>query len=119
MRTEIAALAPENASLRTEHAVISLRARELQEHSQLLTESATETARKLQEREAELTRMQTEIATLEPENERLRVELADISQRAAKLEEHTRGYRGAIDSGVYLYAVDSSQIGGRVPVARK
>jgi O-methyltransferase len=89
-QTEIATLAPEDDRLRAEHAEISHRAAALQEHNRLLTESATETARKLQEREAELTRTQIEIATLAPENARLRAEHADISRRAAALQEHNR-----------------------------
>ena len=89
-RIQIATLVPENERLRAEHAVISQRAAELEEHNQLLTASVTETARKLQERDAEMTRMQIQVATLAPEDERLRAEHAEISQRAAALREHNR-----------------------------
>ena len=87
---QLATLKPENERLRAEHAVISQRAAELEQHNQLLTASVTETARKLQERDAEMTRMQIQVATLAPEDERLRAEHAEISKRAAALREHNR-----------------------------
>jgi O-methyltransferase len=87
---EIATLAPENQRLRAEHAVFSQRAAELEAHNRLLTESATETALKLQERDAELTKALVEVATLSPDNQRLRAEHAVISLRAAEFEEHNQ-----------------------------
>jgi len=89
-RSEIANLTPENERLRAEHAAFSRGAAELEEHNKLLTESATDTARKLQLCEGRLTQALIEIATLAPENQRLRDEHAVISQRAAELEQHNR-----------------------------
>jgi len=89
-RIEIATLSKDNEFLRVGNAIIAQRAAEFEEHNQLLTESATETARKLQQRDAELTRALTEIATIMPANERLRAEHAVIFQRAAELEAHNQ-----------------------------
>jgi len=89
-RIEIATLSKDNDFLRVGNAIIAQRAAEFEEHNQLLTESATETARKLQQRDAELTRALTEIATIMPANERLRAEHAVIFQHAAELEAHNQ-----------------------------
>ena len=62
----------------------------LKEHNRLLIESATQRELKLQEKEREVTRALTEIATLSPENERLRAEHAFYAKRAVELENHNR-----------------------------
>ena len=62
----------------------------LKEHNRLLIESATQRELKLQEKEREVTRARTEIATLSPENERLRAENAFYAKRAVELENHNR-----------------------------
>jgi len=89
-RTEIATAVPENERLRAEHAVFQQRALDLENHNRLLTESATEMARRLQDQDAELVQARIEIATVVPENERLRAEHAVFQQRALDLENHNR-----------------------------
>jgi len=88
--TEIATLSSQNERLRAEHAFYAKRAAELENHNRLLVESATQRELKLQEKEREVTRALTEIATLSPENERLRAEHAFYAKRAAELENHNR-----------------------------
>ena len=88
--TEIATLSSQNERLRAEHAFYAKRAAELENHNRLLVESATQRELKLQEKEREVTRALTEIATLFPENERLRAEHAFYAKRAAELENHNR-----------------------------
>jgi O-methyltransferase len=89
-RTEIATLSPENERLRAEHAFYAKRAAEVENHNRLLIESATQRELELQEKKREVTRALTEIATLSPENERLRAEHAFYAKRAAELENHNR-----------------------------
>src|SRR5215468_5152045 len=89
-RIEIATVVPENERLRAERGVFQQRALDLENHNQLLTESATEMARRLQDQDAELVQARIEIATVAPENERLRAEHAVFRQRALDLEDHNR-----------------------------
>jgi Macrocin-O-methyltransferase (TylF) len=84
---DIATLSSENERLRAEHAFYAKRAAELEQHNRLLVESATQSELKLQEKEQELTRARIDIATLSPENERLRAEHAFYTKRVAELEE--------------------------------
>jgi Macrocin-O-methyltransferase (TylF) len=67
-----------------------LKLQELEENNRLLVDSATQREFKLQEKERELTRARIDIATLSPENDRLRAEHAFYAKRAAELEEHNR-----------------------------
>ena len=76
LHIKIATLMPEIDRLRGEHAALSKRAAELEEHNKALTEAATERAHQL--------------ATLMPEIDRLRGEHAALSKRAAELEEHNK-----------------------------
>lgn len=87
---EVTTLSRDNEHVRVEHALQAQRAAELLDHNHVLTESATETARKLQQRDAELTKALVEIATLTPENTRLRAEHAFYAKRAAEFEDHNR-----------------------------
>jgi hypothetical protein len=64
-----------------------LKLQEKERELTLLVESATQRELKLQE---ELTRARIEIATLSPENERLRAEHAFYAKRVAELEQHNR-----------------------------
>ena len=58
--------------------------------AELREQSAAETTVKLQQTERKLTAALIEIATLKPENDRLRAEHAVISQWAARHKEHNR-----------------------------
>jgi hypothetical protein len=73
-----------------EHASYAKRAAKLEQHNRMLVESATQKELKLQEKERDLTCARIEIATLSPENERLRAEHAFYAKRAAELEQHNR-----------------------------
>jgi O-methyltransferase len=86
LHIKIATLMPEIDRLRGEHAALSKRVAELEEHNKALTEAATERAYQLQEKEAQLTDLHIKIATLMPEINRLRGEHAALSKRAAELE---------------------------------
>src|SRR5262249_57351500 len=85
-----ATLSPEDERLRAEHASYAKRAAELEQHNRMLVESATQRELKLQEKERDLTCARMEIATLSPENERLRAEHACYAKRTAELEQHNR-----------------------------
>jgi O-methyltransferase len=89
-RIDIATLSPENERLRAEHAFYAKRSADLEEHNRLLVESATQYAKRSAELEEQLTRARIDIATLSPENERLRAEHAFYAKRAAELEEQNR-----------------------------
>src|SRR6476660_6414493 len=67
-----------------------LKQQEKERELTLLVESATQRELKLQEKERELTRARIEIATLSPENERLRAEHAFYAKRVTELEQHNR-----------------------------
>jgi Macrocin-O-methyltransferase (TylF) len=82
--------AEENERLRAEHVFYAKHVAELEQHNRLLVESATQREFKLQEKEGELTRARIDIATLSPENERLRAEHAFYAKRVAELEQHNR-----------------------------
>src|SRR5262249_53067051 len=86
----IATLSPEDERLRAEHASYAKRTAELEQHNRMRVESATQRELKLQEKERDLTCARIEIATLSPENERLRAEHAYYAKRAAELEQHNR-----------------------------
>src|SRR5262245_5940035 len=72
------------AGLEEQNRLIAKRTAELEEHNRLLVESAIQRELKLQEKEQELTRARIDIATLSPENERLRAEHAFYAKRAAE-----------------------------------
>jgi chromosome segregation ATPase len=89
-RAEIATLMQENQSIRTQHVELAEIAAKLVDHNRLLTEAAMERARQLQGQTAKLTQAHLELATIIPENKRLRGEHAFYARRAAELEQHNR-----------------------------
>jgi hypothetical protein len=116
---EIATLSPENKRLHAEHAFYAKRAAELEEHNRLLTESATEQARKLRHCEDKLTQLEGELATARRENQHFRAKTVVTAGQAERLERRLIKYRDAIETGVYLLGVDSSDLSERVQVPRE
>jgi len=104
LHIKIATLMPEIDRLRGEHAALSKRAAELEEHNKALTEAATERAHQLQEKEA-LQQRQTDYQILQT-HQQIMAGMKDADPRFQELYEKCRPY--TMTSVEALYALYKS-----------